>query len=184
MKAIYVANNDEYLAAKDYSKLIDGYDTVVRHNDCAHLGGNAGTKTNILVVQKTRSVLDMGLHPEKLELIKQQKPMVMLLCWKWSQDDFIAWITGHQLFLDKGFIVVSGAEKHQLRQELKELGSKLPHQPSSGIWSHHILKKLLVGYDEICLLGFASEGSDHHDWHAEKAYWKNEIQWGRVVRHE
>jgi hypothetical protein len=182
LKAICVANNEEKWSQFAAGSFIDSHDLVIRYGKCRHLGGNAGSKVDLLFVQRDRSVIEDGDYPERLEIIKNQQPTIVLVCWKWSQEELNTWIKSHSIFNDCPLLVLTEVYKRRLCNKLKKYGSKVPNQPSVGIWAHEYIRDAIVPAYTTYLYGFDHVGTDHHDWVAEKAYIEDEIAKGIIKR--
>jgi hypothetical protein len=181
-KIICVANNKEFLDAGDYSAQINSYDVVVRFGKCRNLGGSAGRKTNLLFLQRDRSVIDPAQHREKeLEIIRAERPVIVLLQWKWTPEELTDWINSHSIFEVCPLMVMDIRYRLRAKGELAKHNSALPHQPSSGVWAFQFIRDLMPAY-QIHLLGFAHTGTDFHDWNAEAKYVESLCKTESVVR--
>ena len=181
-KAICVANNQEFLDAADYSAQIDRYDAVIRYGKCRNLGGSAGRKTTFLFLQRDRSVIDKNMQLDaRLEIIRYEKPTIVMLNWKWPSEELQQWIDEHDIFEVCPLLVMDIRYKLKAKGELAKHGSELPHQPSSGVWAMQFIRDLMLGY-KIHLLGFAHTGTAFHDWYAEEKYMNELCKTDAVVK--
>lgn len=180
IRGIMVANNQEYLDSNDWSGFIDSFPVVVRFGKCRNMGTTAGVKTTYLFTLKDRGAIEEGLHQDRYEIIKNEKPLILLTDWNGDREAHNKWIAEHKLLQTCPFVTLPNEYRKQARNELANMNSKVPNQPSIGVVAWQWLKKHAgIKYH---LFGFAHEGTDHHDWGAERRYFEHEISTGKLGR--
>jgi hypothetical protein len=181
MRGIIVANNEPLINSRDWSEIIDSYDVVVRFGKCRGLGENAGRKTSYLFTLVDRGAIEEGAYPERLHILRHYRPTIILTNWNGNALEYSAWKNAHSILEVSPLITLASTYRQQAKIELAAHNSTLPHQPSIGVVAWQWLKH--VNDVNFELFGFAHEGTEHHDWQAEKRYFDSLCASGRLRRY-